>query len=168
MAGMFKKENNMKLKDFLAKVNLNSLKFTVPFMEMEFSISTADKDAAWELYVELLTRCATRKLKADEGENVEVLASLYSLFGTTREILKKYKSDCVNFSKIAIAVLNQLIRPFLSKWHKLSLNMQNSNMNWNGFREELEILQCKLNEYLILLAEMAGVEDFSQIIDETI
>lgn len=156
----------MKLKDFLAKVNLNSLKFTVPFMEMEFSISTADKDAAWELYVELLTRCATRKLKSDAGENDEVLASLYSLFGTTREILKKYKSDCVNFSKIAIAVLNQIIRPFLSKWHRLSLNMQEGNMNWDGFREELASLQYKLNEYLILLAEMAGIEDYSQIIND--
>lgn len=157
----------MKLKDFLAKANLSSLKFTIPFMEMEFSFSNADKEAAWELYVELLTRCATRKMKADEGENEEALDSLYSLFGTTREILKKYKSDCVNFSKIAIAVLNQIIRPFLSKWHRISLNMQESNMNWDGFREELELLQCELQKYLILLAEMAGIEDFSQIIDDT-
>ncbi len=157
----------MKLKDFLAKVNLTSLKFTTPFMEAEFTISTADKDAAWELYVELLTRCATRRLNEDEGENEEVLASLYSLFGITREILKKYKSDCANFSKIAIAVLNQIIRPFLSKWHRVSINLQENNeAKWLGFRNELEILQRKLREYTILLAEMAGIEDYSQIIDD--
>ncbi|MCH5196243.1 MAG: hypothetical protein J1F28_05990 [Oscillospiraceae bacterium] len=158
----------MKLKEILNKFKLTNLKFTSSFLEVELEFSTADRDAAWELYVELLTRCATRKLKANEGDNEEALTSLYSLFGTTREILKKYGTACKDFSKIAIAVLNQIIRPFTSKWHRLSLNIQENNMNWDGFREELELLQRKLNEYLILLAEMAGVEDFSQIIDETI
>lgn len=156
----------MKLKDLLARFKLTNLKFKPSFMEMEFSFSNADKEAAWELYVELLTRCATRKLREDDGDNEEVLASLYTLFGTTREILKKYKSDCKNFSKIAIAVLNQFIRPFLSKWHKFSNNINESNTSWGNFREELELLQSKLRLYTILLAEMAGIEDFSQIIDD--
>ena len=156
----------MKFREFFAKVHFVCVKFTAPFMEAEFTISTADKDAAWELYVELLTRCATRRLNEDEGDNEEVLTSLYSLFGTTREILKKYKSDCTNFSKIAIAVLNQIIRPFLSKWHKVSINSnENNEIKWCGFRSELEILQSQLKQYTILLAEMAGIEDFSQIID---
>lgn len=156
----------MKLKDLLAKFKLTNLKFTSAIMEVEFSFSDADKDAAWELYVELLTRCATRKLREEDGENEEVLASLYTLFGTTREILKKYKSDCKNFSKIAIAVLNQFIRPFLSKWHKYSNNLNDGNNSWGNFRDELDLLQCKLRSYTILLAEMAGIEDFSQIVDD--
>ena len=108
---------NLKLKELLNKFNIK-LKFTVPFMEAEIEFSDADKDAAWEMYIELMTRCATRKLKDDEGDNQEALDSLHELFGITREILKKYKCNCVNFSKIAISVLNQHIRPFVSKWHK--------------------------------------------------
>jgi hypothetical protein len=49
------------------------------------------------------------------------LNSLYSLFGTTREILKEAGPD-VGASRhsvggIAILVLNNGLRPFLARWH---------------------------------------------------
>ena len=46
----------MRLKDLLSKWNLTSLKVTTPFLEMEWEPQDADRDAAWELYVELITR----------------------------------------------------------------------------------------------------------------
>jgi hypothetical protein len=156
---------NLKLKELLNKFNIK-LKFTVPFMEAEIEFSDADKDAAWEMYIELMTRCATRKLKDDEGDNQEALDSLHELFGITREILKKYKCNCVNFSKIAISVLNQHIRPFVSKWHKYNLDNQPDVNSWGNFREELAELQTALKGYTALLADMAGVEDFSNINDD--
>lgn len=42
---------NLKLKELLNKFNIK-LKFTVPFMEAEIEFSDADKDAAWEMYIE--------------------------------------------------------------------------------------------------------------------
>lgn len=75
----------MKLKELLNKFNIK-LTFTAPFMETEIEFCNADKDAAWEMYIELLTRCATRKLKDDEGDNREALESLHDLFNITREI----------------------------------------------------------------------------------
>ena len=94
---------NLKLKELLNKFNIK-LKFTVPFMESEIEFSDADKDAAWEMYIELMTRCATRKLKDDEGDNQEALDSLHELFGITREILKKYKCNCFKPAYKAICI----------------------------------------------------------------
>ena len=45
----------------------------------------AERDAAWELYIELITRVSVVDLGPDEGLVREALSSLYTLFGTTRE-----------------------------------------------------------------------------------
>ena len=87
----------------------------------------SERNAAWELYVELVTRISVQGLRDDEGLLVEALSSLYSLFETTRSILRKYgptvgrpnnESD-VSFGYVALAVLNHVLRPVLAKWHPL-------------------------------------------------
>ena len=45
----------MRLQDLFNKWNLTGLKVKTPVMEMEWRPSEPDKDAAWDLYVELLT-----------------------------------------------------------------------------------------------------------------
>lgn len=81
--------------------------------------------AAWEMYVELITRVSVDELGPGEGSLREALSSLYTLFGTTREILRRHGpgvaapkggSD-LSFGVIALGVVNGALRPFLSKWH---------------------------------------------------
>ena len=48
-----------------------------------------ERRAAWELYIELVTRIAVQPLATKEGLMREALNSLYNLFGSTREILRK-------------------------------------------------------------------------------
>jgi hypothetical protein len=43
------------------------------------------------------------------------------IFPLTREILRKHGSGAGEFAKLAIPVLNQIIRPFTAKWHRRSL-----------------------------------------------
>lgn len=90
---------------------------------MSWKVDTTQKKAAWSLYVELVTRIAVQPLEVDQGLVREAMNSLYSLFGTTREVLKAAGPD-VGASRdsvggIAIAVLNNGLRPFLAKWHPL-------------------------------------------------
>ena len=49
----------MKRRDFLEKWGLSSLKINLGFLETEFEPKDPDRAAAWELYVELLTRITT-------------------------------------------------------------------------------------------------------------
>ena len=49
----------MQLKKLLENWDLTSLRFKAPFLELNWEPRDEDKDAAWELYVELITRVAT-------------------------------------------------------------------------------------------------------------
>lgn len=153
----------MKIRDLFSKWGLSQLKLKASFLEATFEPDDHDKDAAWELYVELLTRIATQPLKDEEGDEKTALESVYSLFATTRSILKRYKKG-MNFAKISIIVLNQIIRPFTAKWHRESTqNAFTDQSKCQDFRTELKILQKVLRQYMHLLAEMANVEDITAL-----
>jgi len=79
--------------------------------------------------------------------------------------MKKYDKECMQFFlKISAPVLNQVIRPFTAKWHKFSLEGYLEEQEYRDkFREELEGLQTELRKYMGILAEMAGIEDLTDL-----
>lgn len=131
---------------------------------LSISYTNYDAEAAWILYVELLTRIATQPLEEKCGVEKCALDSIYSIFGITREVLKIYGRNAKSFTKIAIVVLNQIIRPFTSKWHaQLEAGCFNDEEKCLLFRCELETLRKNLLKYSSLLAEMARVDDLTDI-----
>ncbi len=135
-------------------------------------------NAAWELYVELITRISVAELKPDEGLLREALSSLYTLFSTTRNILRKYGSSVaqpkggynLSFGYLAVAILNTVLRPVLAKWHPLLLDYESKKENtvsplehekaWERSKELRDVLndvRIILIEYADLLAEVADV-----------
>ena len=155
---------------------IKSYKFVIPFVgEIEWEPDPSQRRAAWELYVELATRVAVQSIDLDVGSSREALNSLYSLFATTRDVLRRAgpevgaRKDTVG--GVAIAVLNVGLRPFLSRWHP-ALNAyevqrppamlpKNWEQAWSEdptMRGELEALRRKLAQYAATLAEMAGVQ----------
>ena len=150
----------MKWKEWLDEWSMSSLKVTAGFLEMEFKPNDVDKNAAWEMYIELLTRITTQSLADEHGDEKTALESIYNLFPLTREVIKKNGRHCIEFTRIAIVILNQKIRPFTAKWHKLSLESAfDDDTQCKIFREELKELQKTLQIYNLLLANMAGIED---------
>lgn len=137
------------------------IRLRTPFLEMEWKPSDADKDAAWELYTELLIRITTQEL-GQSGDEKTALGSVYAIFGLTRDTIKRHGRQCEEFTKIAIPILNQVIRPFTAKWHKVSINGFNHNESIE-FRDELSLLQDVLKRYCKMLADMAGVEDLTDL-----
>lgn len=138
----------------------------------------AQRNASWEMYVELVTRISVAQLGAEEGLLSESLASLYSLFGTTREILRKYGPKVAkvsgradqSFGSIAVAVLNRVLRPVLAKWHPLLLDYEatrsggTSQAEWERawsrnpeLRDVLDEVRGTLVQYADLLAKVAQV-----------
>ena len=112
-----------------AKSAGSNIAVNLPFLSLEsnWEVDETQRNAAWELYVELVTRVTVQKLKEDEGLVREALSSFYSLFQTTREVLKKYgpsvaipaKPGETTLSHIAVGVLNGVLRPFLVTWHPI-------------------------------------------------
>lgn len=149
----------MKWRDWLADWGMSSLKVSTLFLDMEFEPQDNDRKAAWELYIELLTRIATQRLCNEHGDEKTALDSIFSLFPNTRETIKKYGPRSQEFTKLAIIVLNQIVRPFTAKWHALSLqDAFDDSEQCKIFRQELLILQDKLLVYTRMLGDMAGVE----------
>lgn len=156
----------MKWRKWIENWDMTSLKIRAPFLDMEWKPQDEDKNAAWELYIELLTRVATQSLPAEHGDEETALTSVYKLFGLTREIIRRNGRHCIEFTKIAVVVLNQIIRPFTAKWHKLSLvEAFKDSKQCDIFRKELADLQENLKKYSKMLADMAGVEDLTNLED---
>ncbi|MCE4554664.1 hypothetical protein [Pelomonas cellulosilytica] len=155
----------MKLREWLDAWSLKGLKIHAGFLDAEFAPNDQDADAAWELYVELLTRATTQLLPQDAGDEAAALESVHDLFGLTRAILRAPgRRHATGFAKIAIVVLNQKVRPFTAKWHKLQLAglLDKPDMRAD-FRSELTALQVDLRHYAGLLSQMAGVEDLTTL-----
>lgn len=154
----------MKWGKWLEQWDMTSLKIKTPFLEMDWKPQDEDKAAAWELYIELLTRITTQNLQFDHGDEKTALTSIHSIFGITRDVMKHNGRYCIEFTKIAVVVLNQIVRPFTAKWHGLSLKGAfDDPEQCNKFRVELEQLQKILRIYTKMLAEMADVEDLTEL-----
>ena len=154
----------MNFSNWLEKWEMAPLKITPPFLQMEWTPNDTDKNAAWALYIELLTRITTQPLPIEHGDEKTALDSVYSLFATTREVIREYGPECINFTKIAIVVLNQVIRPFTAKWHRKSIAGDFENETERTvFRDELAALQAELRKYSQMLADIADVEDLTNL-----
>ena len=99
----------MKWRKWLDNWDMTSLRLKTPFLEMEWEPKDEDKAAAWELYIELLTRITTQPLPQSHGDEKTALDSVYALFPLTREVIKRHGRHCIEFTKIAVVVLNQAI-----------------------------------------------------------
>lgn len=156
----------IKLGDLFRKFHLEKVKLNFKAVELEVSFQEVDKEAAWDLYVEMLTRIVTQPLPSQFGDERTALESVYSLFPTTREILRHRGRSSIQFSKVAVPVLNQIIRPFTAKWHKESMaGAFEVESKRRQFRAELEELQEEVRNYNRMLAEIAGVEDLTDLED---
>jgi hypothetical protein len=154
----------MKLREWLDNWSMTSLKVNATFMEMEFQPNDVDKNAAWELYIELITRVSTQYMLPEHGDETSALKSISRLFELTRETIKRNGRHCGEFTKIAVIVLNQVVRPFTTKWHRQSLaGAFDDQVQRALFRVELEELQTSLRAYTRMLASLAKVEDLTEL-----
>lgn len=165
------------------KINVN---IKSPFFNIsgEWEVDENEQLAAWELYVELVTRIAVEELKASEGLLREALSSLYEIFGECRKILRKYGPAIakpkgkgnLSFGTIAITVLNSALRPVLTKWHPILLAYESTRKpkvsppeheaTWEfnaELRKTLKELRQTLENYSYLLAQAAGVPPLKKI-----
>lgn len=141
-----------------------------------------ERAAAWDMHVELVTRVGVQFLPPDEGSLREALDSLYSIFGVTRELLHRGGPSLarpthghLSFARVAVTVLNQSLRPFLTKWHRELADYEARRDpatpagahegSWERYaeiRSELTRLHTSLRQYADLLAEVAGVPTLLQ------
>jgi hypothetical protein len=112
----------------MARLKNVTVKLQLPYIggiEGTWEPDESERKAAWELYVELITRISVVELQPGEGLLREALASLRTLFESTREILRTYgpsvarpkskDENAVSFGYLAVTILNVVVRPVLAK-----------------------------------------------------
>lgn len=72
--------------------------------------------AAQALWVELSTRITTQRLHFRSGEEETAAQSVFDIFARTRELMEKHP-DAKAFEKLALALLNDTLRPYTARWH---------------------------------------------------
>lgn len=113
-----------------------------------------------------LSRIATQPLPDEVGDEDAALNSIHKLFELTREILHEKGRKAKTFTKISIIVLNQIIRPFTARWHRLKIaGAFEDPEQCKSFRNELKELQKQLIQYAKMLADLADVEDLTEMVD---
>ena len=155
----------MNFRELFDDVQLTTVKWNLGFAQTEWKPRTVDQEAAWELYVEMITRIVIQPLPAEHGDEKTALDSIFSLFAITREILRRKGRESIQFTKVAVVVLNQIVRPFTAEWHQRSFSGAfNDPAQCAEFRAELTALQSDLRKYAQLLAKIAQVEDLTEAV----
>lgn len=142
---------------------------------IELVPNKVEQCAAWCLYVELTTRIAVQPFDRQHGLMREVLTSLYSLFGLTRQVLREAGPEVAHgpnsLGPLAIEILTKGLAPFTTKWHQSLRNHERlcpegvsahkHERDWEFFPQmidELEVLQQDMKTYADALAEIAATK----------
>jgi|NGEPerStandDraft_6_1074524.scaffolds.fasta_scaffold17133_4 hypothetical protein len=134
---------------------------------VQVDVSRAEASAAWQLYVEFATRVAAHPLAPRAGFVREALTSVYSLFDTTRQVLREAGPEVDerldSLGPVAIRTLNDGLHPFLEGWHtELRCAHANGADEELGsdrssvFEDELRRLRDGLGLSVNALARIAG------------
>ncbi len=165
------------LNRYKAEYSLTDIKIAPPGLgEVTFTVNKLYKQAAWKIFIECTTRIATQPLNQDSGILREALTSLHNLFTTVRSLLREISPTPLTtgwtVELLAVRLLNDELRPFLSKWHlKLTQHEKTSEETWvheAAFRQELEDLRIRVIEYAKSFAEISGVEQIDGFFDKNI
>ena len=139
------------LQDWFRRFHLDTVRVNVGVATANISFGDADRDAAWELYIEMLTRIVTQPLPQELGDELTALDSVYALFGITRDILRRQggiqfslqRSPC-RFSTRSCVRLQQSGTEKVWPVHSIkTICAQSIEMNWLTSKWSSEsTLQC--------------------------
>lgn len=160
-------------------IRLTDITITVPqFSELHFAVTRDSRQVAWKLFVESVTRTATQPLDPQGGLLREALTSIYGLFAVTRDVLKQAQPSPKTgreptVEHFAIAMLNNELRPFLTRWHPALLQWEKENPGVNDSawpkseecRSQLAGMQRRLEVYVLGFGKLAGLPNAREILE---
>ncbi len=147
----------------------------------------SERAAAYELLVELSTRTSGAHLASTDDSIREALSDLQQLFDLTRSILRTHGTDAskgspgnLSLAVVAVRVLNEVIRPVLSRWQPLLSDYEArrpidapdmSAVEWEQrwergpqCRSELRGMRSSVRAYIDTLSRIAGAPDIADAI----
>lgn len=113
----------------MPEIKKGNFTLDLKFLKLGAELSEDDRQCAWELYTEIITRVAVvgkwhdPQAKSFEGEiYAESLVSVYRFFQECRTIMRKFpvgkleEPDQEHLGVLIQRILTDVFRPFLEKW----------------------------------------------------
>ena len=130
--------------------------------KVSFKPNNVDRQIAYSIWVELSTRKVGLPIQLDDDVIVEVYDSWYAFFGVTRELIKdipvsKVRQDSTGkIISLSIEVLNEGLRPHLTKWQARFRHWYDAQMDSKSDACPQD-LQKEFPEYELLSADLLEV-----------
>lgn len=149
----------------------------------------AEREASWDLLVELVTRVSVVPLGDEEGLLREALSSLHALFDTCRTTLQRHGAALaeerpgeLSFAVISAHLLNNVLRPTLAMWHPRlrghevatgtatapTLEAERQWEHHEHVRALLRVLQQLIVQYARVFAAACGAREFLRFLLESV
>jgi hypothetical protein len=113
----------------MPEIKKGNFTLDLKFMKLGADFSEDDRQCAWELYTEIITRVAVvgkwhdPQAKSFDGEiYAESFVSVYRFFQEARSIMRKFpvgkieEADQEHLGVLIQRILTDVFRPFLEKW----------------------------------------------------
>ncbi len=150
---------------------INEAELGIGNQKLKLKINDDDAQIAYKIWVELSTRKIGIKIDPEKDVIEEVYNSWYQFFGVTRELIKnipvsKMKRESTReIIELSICILNQGMRPHLTKWqaefrkwykqnskNELELSPQEIQRKFPQYDELMKDL-TKINEHMVNYCE---------------
>lgn len=145
----------------MAEIKEGSFELDLGLVKLGATLRDDDRQCAWELYTEIVTRVAVvgkrRDLSCEDftGELYsESLDSVYEFFREGREIMRKFPVGKLKESRqehlgvLINRVLNDIFRPFLEKWNGPFRVWWSTAKNLTGSPYEIQSQFPQLTDFL--------------------
>ena len=147
-------------KIFSKSLEIDGVEIGIGTHKIKIKPNYEDIQIAYKLWVELSTRKLGIPINFDNDLIIEIYKSWYEFFKLTRELIKevpihkirKHKST-KDFIDIIIAVLNEELRPHLTKWQARFRFWYQAELNKN-LNVEPQELQKKFPSYKSLIKDI--------------
>lgn len=143
-------------------------------IKADFKPTNEERDAAWQVLIDLGTSIATQPFLDKTGHIRDVLSSLHRSFKATQATLRDLRPSTfdgdMHFASVCMALLTKSLGPFLAKWHEpLAAYEANRPKNvselqhehaWperTQFLQQLDDLQATMRAFTTLLSQLAGI-----------
>ena len=132
--------------------------------KVSFKPNETDRQIAYSIWVELSTRKIGLPIDVEDDVIAEIYDSWYSFFGVTRELIKdipvsKVRNDSTGkIIELSIEVLNEGLRPHLTKWQARYRHWYQGQMEKREDASPQE-LQKKFPDYDALCADLLTINN---------
>lgn len=149
---------------YLSDFEIDSAELGIGDYKVSFKPNDLDRQIAYSIWVELSTRKIGLPIDVKDDVISEVYDSWHSFFGVTRELIKdipvsKVRGDSTGrIIEISIEVLNEGLRPHLTKWQARFRHWYDAQMEKREDASPQDV-QKKFPEYDALCTDLITVNN---------